>query len=218
MTVTQNISLTTSHIDIQVRDAGNGTFNSPDYLGYFNITNLAIGTVVDSYNTTGAKGGSNNPQATAFVKTVIVQHNDIIPPVVTLNTDENMTVLWGSTGNYLNFSIYDDNPNYYTISKNNITLFSGGWKNDQTNVYNIDGLAKGLYNYTITAFDIYEANTTINVLVTVTNVINGTTVTGTGNTSQNGDGRTNRSIPFAGPGFIILGLVASLIVFKKRKK
>ena len=40
-TINQNVSVNTKFIEVQVRDAGNGTFNSPDYLGNFNITTNA---------------------------------------------------------------------------------------------------------------------------------------------------------------------------------
>ena len=220
-TISQNISVNSKYIEVQVRDAGNGTFNSPDYLGNFNITNLGVGTIQQNYNTSFAIGGSADPQASLFVKTVITAHQAILPPIITIHSATNFTIVAGSTNNFLNFSIYDDNPNYYTLEKDNLLIYSGGWNNDANNTFSIDGLGVGLYNYTITAYDLYSAQSTAVVWVNVTNPSGTGTNTGTGSTSgTTNDGRSNRTIgaSFAGPEYILLGLAVGIVALKKRKK
>ena len=219
-TINQNVSVNTKFIEVQVRDAGNGTFNSPDYLGNFNITNLGVGTIQQGYNTSFAKGGSADPQASLFVKTVITQHQAIVPPVITVQSATNLTMVAGSTHNYLNFSIFDDNPNYYTLEKDNALLYSGGWNNNANITFNIDGLGIGVYNYTITAYDSYFAQSTAVIWINVTSMSGSGNGSNSGNGSTSTDGRTNRTIgaSFAGPEYILLGLAIGVILIKKRKK
>lgn len=221
-TVAQNISLSLSYINIQVEDKGGQlTDVNPNYLGSFNITNLALGSEQGNYSTTGAIGGSADPQASLIVNTTVIQHNFLVPPVITLNTDKNITYTVGTTGNYLNFSLYDDNPANYSISHNNVTLFSGGWKNNAQILFNIDGLGVGVSNYTILAYDIYSAYSVTTIWVNVTAPSGTGTYTGTGS-SSNASGRSNRTIgaDFAGPQYVLLALAvvsAVLVVRKKRK-
>ena len=218
-TVTYNLSLQTSYFKIEVWDIANpSTLDfTTDYLGYFNITNLAVGTIQKSYNTTGAIGGSPDPQVTLLVKTVITQQDYFIPPVITLNSPKNMTYAVGSTNNFLNFSIYDDNPNNFTLQRNNVTLYSGGWKNDAIILFNIDGLSIGQYNFTITALDIYSSKTVLIIPLNVTFFGSGGT-NGLTSGANNGPD-TRRTIPFGTPEIILLTFVVmGLFIERKRKR
>ena len=86
-----NISFLTDSFEIEVRDNGDGVTNNPDYLGNFNITNLAVGTVAKSYNTSFAIGGSPDPQATVYVKTVVTDHSAYVDPVIDVFSSLNST-------------------------------------------------------------------------------------------------------------------------------
>ena len=127
-----------------------------------------------------------------------------------------MTYAVGSTNNFLNFSIYDDNPNNFTLQQNNVTLYSGGWKNNAINLFNIDGLSVGQYNFTITAFDIFSTKKLIIIPLNVTFFGSGGT---NGLTSGANNGfDTHRTIPFGTPeGILIAFIVMGLLIQHKRK-
>ncbi|MHA2030385.1 MAG: LamG-like jellyroll fold domain-containing protein, partial [Candidatus Kariarchaeaceae archaeon] len=59
----------------------------------------------------------------------------------------------GDTGYSLTWNSTDDNPNTYTIYREDVPIDSGSWTNAADITINIDGLLKGLYNFTIEVID-----------------------------------------------------------------
>ncbi|KKM15619.1 hypothetical protein LCGC14_1694240, partial [marine sediment metagenome] len=58
---------------------------------------------------------------------------------------------FNSTGNYINFTIFSDYPDYFTFSINNAILYSNNYVNGQLFCFSIDGYEIGIYNITIWA-------------------------------------------------------------------
>ncbi len=76
---------------------------------------------------------------------------DITPPVV--NIPDDFTYELGSTGNEILWNASDLHPSTYILYRNGTPLDWGGWTSGQNYLLNIDGLAVGVYNYTIIVYD-----------------------------------------------------------------
>ncbi|MHA2276459.1 MAG: hypothetical protein ACXAC2_11855, partial [Candidatus Kariarchaeaceae archaeon] len=64
---------------------------------------------------------------------------------------EDYFYLIGETGNFLNWTVSDANPDKYIIYREEVSIDSGTWINNVPITYNIDGLGIGVYNFTIYA-------------------------------------------------------------------
>ncbi|MHA2032531.1 MAG: ABC transporter substrate-binding protein, partial [Candidatus Kariarchaeaceae archaeon] len=73
----------------------------------------------------------------------------------------------GTTGHVLVWNTTDENPDVYTLYRNGIEIDSGTWDNPSAIVINVDGLAKGIYNYTIVVYDQFANRNIDQAFVTV---------------------------------------------------
>lgn len=216
--INKNITLDANKIVVEVKDGGAGTLNNPDYLGNFTIDQIQKGTYSNWYNTTGGIGDTSYAysEARVLVSYTLTDYSYLANPIITMNSPTAFFYKVGTSSHFLNFSLFDDNPNYFTLVKDNQLIYSGGWKNNNTILFNIDGLSVGNYNYTISAVDLYKARSTITVTVSVSS---SGTESATGSSSSTNQIDTNRKLDYAGLELIALSIILpAIIVLKKRKK
>ncbi|MCH8907004.1 MAG: hypothetical protein IH840_07935, partial [Candidatus Heimdallarchaeota archaeon] len=85
----------------------------------------------------------------------------LIPP-------PDITYSEGTIDNILVWTVTDQNPGTYTVERNESnTGISGSWMDQQEITVNVDGLAAGIYNYTIILLDAFNTTLADSVLVTV---------------------------------------------------
>jgi hypothetical protein len=117
--------------------------------GYYNIT-IAIFDETGNFNST-----------TAWVTIY-----DGSPPSFSDPPPTKIPVIEGTFGNVITWENDDEYPEMYEIFRNSQLVFTNTWIANNTNIYNIDGLVKGTYNFTIVAYD--EALNPISFTVIVT--------------------------------------------------
>ncbi len=88
---------------------------------------------------------------------------DNVTPFVSSSYD-NIQYHFGDTDNVIEWTIGDENPDYYEIYKDNELLLTNNWISNMTLKYNVDGLNIGIYNYTVVLFD-KEGNQNINSVI-----------------------------------------------------
>jgi hypothetical protein len=150
---------------------------SPDYFiitkdsvvideGAWNGTNLRVnlnGLSVDSYvYELTANDTYGNIASDDVIVSVIV--DDVSPSVTPL---DDVSLEFGTTGNYLTWSCSDLFPDSYSISRNGTIIDSGLWNGSNLAV-NLDGLSPGVYNFTIVLYDSSGNSASDSVIVTVT--------------------------------------------------
>ncbi|MBD3408222.1 MAG: hypothetical protein GF411_19020 [Candidatus Lokiarchaeota archaeon] len=96
--------------------------------------------------------------------TVWVFVRDSVSPTITSPIDRSYEL--GSTGNELLWTPEDLNPASYTVLRNGSSIESGDWTGSAISV-DIDGLAVGVYNYTLVVYDEYDHWNSDTVLVSV---------------------------------------------------
>jgi len=93
----------------------------------------------------------------------------------------------GTTGHFVNWDLYDDNPLLYILYVDEIVNATGSWDGSDISV-NVDGHLAGTYNYTLYLVDSsanYAASTVfVNVLSATTSSTTDTTSTTTNTTSS----------------------------------
>ena len=85
--------------------------------------------------------------------------------LITLHSIDNF--LFNSTGNYVNFSISSDFPEWYTLKIDNILLEEGPYISDAIILYLLDGIGSGLYTLSIWANSTDKKETTLDVQFSV---------------------------------------------------
>ena len=125
-------------------------FNEPELRSYLLVIKLT-----DSSN--------NTNEYTITLEFVI----DDLKPL--FNSPDDITYLLGETGNTINWHIFDDNPLNYSIYFEGRLIEVGSYIHDSWVTVNLDELTKGIYNFTIEAFDKYGYINQDTVLVTVIN-------------------------------------------------
>jgi hypothetical protein len=76
---------------------------------------------------------------------------DLTPPIILSHAD--VTYYYGDVGNTIIWNCTDSRPDFYRILNNGTEIESGAWNVNRFTV-NIDGLAIGLYNYTLIVTDV----------------------------------------------------------------
>ena len=125
-----------------------------------------------------------------------IEYDDQSPLIV---GPDDFIIETGSTGNLLNWTLADENPDYYEIYRNDVLLDSDTWESFETVSINIDYLADGIYNYTIVAYDIYGNYARDTVVVTVIAYF-------------------ESSYPFATLAILVLGISIIFTVTRRKKK
>ena len=106
--------------------------------------------------------------------------SDIVNVLVTENPEftvmpTDIYYVSGATGNLLNWTVIDNNPNNYILYRTNQSqsaqvVDSGTWTSGSHITYNVDGLAIGVYNFTLFANDTDGYYTVDTAYVTVSDV------------------------------------------------
>ncbi len=102
---------------------------------------------------------SNSAKSTVWVTVV-----DTTSPTINHPSDSEVEV--GTSGNLITWSPGDLLPSSYEILRNGAVLYSGIWTGSSI-VINVDGLALGLFNYTVQVSDTSGNTATDTVFVTV---------------------------------------------------
>jgi parallel beta-helix repeat protein len=84
----------------------------------------------------------------------------------TIQQADNVTYVEGTTGNYISWNANDEYPDSYEVVFNGTAIAEGSWGGSQI-VINVDGLAPGTYEYTLTVYDMSGNSATSAVSVTV---------------------------------------------------
>lgn len=133
-------------------DSGSWTSGVPITI---NIDGLTVGSYDYTINVTDA---SNN----TATDTVIVTVEDTAVPIVDSPAD--ITYEEGTTGHRISWNVIDNNPGSYVIYKDSVEINSGSWTSGVPIDINVDGLAVGTYNYTISVTDVFN-NAAIDTLL-----------------------------------------------------
>jgi C4-type Zn-finger protein len=156
----------------------NSTDTYPDtYVIYRNGTPVASGNWTIATNITLnvdglAKGhynftlivqdtSGNSVNDTAFV-TVI----DVIDPIFS-STQIDVQYAEGSASNTLSWNSTDTHPGTYLVYRNDSVEYTGNWTNAGRITINVDGLDKGVYNFTIVVIDSSGNSATNTTFLTV---------------------------------------------------
>jgi FlaG/FlaF family flagellin (archaellin) len=103
--------------------------------------------------------------------TVIVKVFDSTPPIF-VSTPSDLQYLEETTSHFLSWNTTDNVPGTYEVYRNgSFTGDSGSWTNADNITINVDGLAKGIYNYTIFITDQSGNQVSDNVIVTVLDIV-----------------------------------------------
>jgi hypothetical protein len=99
--------------------------------------------------------------------TVIVNVIDTVSPIFVLAPD-NLQYSEGSISNNLSWNTTDNYPGTFIVYRNGtLTGDTGPWSNAGLITINVDGLVKGIYNYTIAVYDLSGNIASNTVIVTV---------------------------------------------------
>lgn len=109
-----------------------------------------------------AEDGSHNTVISTVIITVVDPHfPDLVSsPIQTMYE-------FGNTGDTVSWMAGDANPDIYTLYRNGSIQSSSSWDNSTTMSDSLDGLALGVYNYTIVIGDISNNNIIDQVLITI---------------------------------------------------
>lgn len=88
----------------------------------------------------------------------------------TIQQADNVTYIEGTTGNYVSWNANDEYPDSYEVMFNGTTVADGSWGGSHI-VINVDRLAPGTYEYTLTVYDMSGNSATSAVNVTVISLI-----------------------------------------------
>ncbi|MFW9768420.1 MAG: hypothetical protein ACFFEM_06335, partial [Candidatus Thorarchaeota archaeon] len=167
-----------------------------------NVYNFTI-TVIDSAGNVGKD-------------TVFITVEDTSAP--DLDSPDDFSYEQGTIGHSISWTLGDINPYQYRVDGNGTTLDFTPWTNG-TVIIDVDGLAPGVYNYTITVTDLYGNTAKDTVYVTVTST---TTTTTTPTTTSTVSPTTGEESPF--PMLVLLSIsgaivaaIGLLILFVRRK-
>ncbi len=95
---------------------------------------------------------------------------DNYPPEIISSGDYSYS--FGTSNNFINWTLYDENPKYYEIYKDNLLIFTNDWVNGTELKWNVDSLAVGVYNYTLLVSDFRDNIATDTIFVEVLHTIN----------------------------------------------
>ncbi|MHA2276399.1 MAG: hypothetical protein ACXAC2_11550, partial [Candidatus Kariarchaeaceae archaeon] len=140
-------------------------------VSWFNGTQIIVnvdGSLIGTYNyTIVVYDDSGN-----FINdTIWVTVNDVTAPVFATTPDQ--TISEGSSGNEIQWNATDNYPGFYEVYRNDsFTGDTGPWTNADNVTISIDGLDKGVYNFTFVAVDAYNNNASNTVFITVLDTTN----------------------------------------------
>ena len=111
----------------------------------------------------------------------------------TIDSPIDISYIDGDTGNLIIWNPSDLNPGNYSIFRDDVIVSSGVWNGESISIP-VDSLSPGLYNYTLTVYDIGGNDASDTVMVTVTPSVT-TTVTSTTSTTTTSETSTTQTTP-----------------------
>ncbi|MCE7737083.1 MAG: hypothetical protein GPJ54_19510 [Candidatus Heimdallarchaeota archaeon] len=127
-----------------------------------NVDGLSLGNHIFIMQAFDVSGNSINDT----VQVVVV---DSLDPVINKPTD--IAYEYGSTLNQIIWIGTDDDPDIYSVVRNDTLLSVAAWTSGNSILIGIDGLSPGVYNYTITLFDAANNQVTDTLIVTVRDTV-----------------------------------------------
>lgn len=130
----------------------------------YSFNSLSVGVWL--FNLTLWDLSGNSASSITIVVVVAMSELDTTAPEISQPPDQEFNL--GSTGNSLQFHLFDEHPSYYKILLNNHQILKTQWvmPNQQVNI-SLDKLSIGLYTVNLTAWDLYENPASRIVTVTV---------------------------------------------------
>ncbi len=127
----------------------NNISNAYDSTGlvYWNTT--MYGNYWDDYDGSGTYAVDGSPNAIDY-HPFPWPNTDRFPPIIDHPAD--VSYAEGSTGHTITWNPYDDNPDHYEILRNGTSIVNTSWDGSAISL-NVDGLSRGIYNYTIVVYD-----------------------------------------------------------------
>ena len=111
----------------------------------YTISSLSPGT----YNVTIVLTNIKNDVLFDTVNVTVIADN--FSPVV--SNESNLTIYENTQGNSIQWTIFDNNPNYYQLRINGSLVSTIAWPSSNLVNISLDGLTPGYYNYTLITFD-----------------------------------------------------------------
>lgn len=144
------------------------------------LLNVSLPQSLGTYNYTFV---ANDTSGDVISNTAFVHVIDVIAPTITGYTYYSYNE--STPGQFINWNITDNHPDYYTVYKDGVAINSNTWTANSTITVDVSGLLKGNYNYTLVAND---TSNNINMLTTIVNVYDGTppNITSYGNQTYEG--------------------------------
>ncbi|MHA2033068.1 MAG: beta strand repeat-containing protein, partial [Candidatus Kariarchaeaceae archaeon] len=109
---------------------------------------------------------SNDTSGNIAIDTAFVTVYDVTDPIFTIPPSD-MQYDEGTTSNILNWTATDAYSDTYIIYQNGSQVDTNSWTSDVKISYNVDGLSKAVYNFTIVVIDSSGNSATNTVFVTV---------------------------------------------------
>ena len=130
----------------------------------YNVDGFLKGTHTVTMVVYDASGNSvmNNATVTVY---------DGTKPTITHPVD-NTAYIEGSSGNTIAWTATDSYSGTFTLYRNGSQIFVNGWTSGSPIIMGIDGLAKGVYNFTIVAYDQSSNSVSDTVYITVIDTTN----------------------------------------------
>ncbi|TFF92963.1 hypothetical protein EU546_06840 [Candidatus Thorarchaeota archaeon] len=140
------------------------------------------------------------------------------PPEIT--SLGNVTYYEGETGNFVEWEVGDDDPLGYVLYMDGMVAGADVWSNS-TLSFNVDGLAVGLYNFTLQLFDVsgnVVADTSwVEVLESLTTSSTTPTSTTTSTTTGTGTDFTLDMLQIGLVGGVVVLAVVALVFVKMKR-
>jgi hypothetical protein len=113
-----------------------------------------------------------NVTTSELIGTITIERTGLLPytdrTAPTINHPDDLEFVEGSTNQNITWVPTDDNPTTYEVSVNDTVVDSGSWTSGSSIVLELDDFEAGVYDCTITVYDIGSNNAMDSVIVTVT--------------------------------------------------
>lgn len=125
---------------------------------------LSLGTW--EFNLTIWDIGGNSVWSIAIVNVISGSEFDTSPPLIASIPNQN--IIFGTSGNFIVFYLFDENPSRYAVLVNESLIAENEWIFPNIKVkMSLDNLSVGIFAVKFIAWDIFEKNSSITIKVTV---------------------------------------------------
>ena len=181
-----------------------------DYLGHVEYSRDPPINDESWHDAVGSIGGDNDLQAR-----VRINETAYLDPTPRLSKPVDKTFDEGTTGHLIRWIGFDDNPDFYNVTRDGELIDIGNWTTEVPIVCELDGLLEGNYNYRIVVNDTdgYEAEDSVHVTVTEP-AITSTSTTTTGATTNTSTTETSIDLSdlWTYSVIAVFGIVAMVVI------